>query len=266
MRLSDRGKHFYRTFRRDGMPAMRAYRMARTEDLVYDVLGPDHDGYDVDTDALARHTAGPALNVILPDGTHPERTLRFPDGVEVVVRVNYDEDAGTPWDELDEDGGCYSREDAEAWSQDEWHFVTIEVEAVLPDGDTFSEFLGGVEQGDHWPGSGEAQVWHAVEDKLGEVLGQVEARLAEVKAAEAAALADLNAELEAAARAEYRARRDAELRRRLVDDLNDLNEQIALMIPRVASGQTTQADADILATFTQDQWPAAREAVTTWSA
>lgn len=175
--------------RERGKSPSEALKMVRVEANIRDVLkfSADFDGapyqypddaYDVDVEALARVTAGPMLNVVNPNGSHPDGTVRVPEGAKVRAFVYRDQGHG-----IDEDE-CYGDADIAAWKADEWKFVGVSAVVTLADGSEGESAVWGVEQGDYWPGSDEYDIWHVVPDMIYEAL-----RTAEREASRAAQIA-----------------------------------------------------------------------------
>src|SRR5690606_6462857 len=105
--------------------------------------------YVVDTAALKRVTAGPHPNVTEADGSPVDGTIRFPDGVNVTMRLRHDEDSHIDDDE------CYSAEDIAAWRENRWHFFGVIVTATSEEDDEElgEESVWRVDVGDYWPGT-----------------------------------------------------------------------------------------------------------------
>ena len=82
-----------------------------------------------------------------------------PDGYRLTLTV-HDDTHTTPGD-----FDCYDPDDIEAWREDRWRYVGIEVAVVDDDGaELGSDAVWGFELGDYWPMSTDAQIWaHAVD-------------------------------------------------------------------------------------------------------
>lgn len=164
-------------------PALALYRV-RTEQACRETLTIDLDGwsdpaapygmreleavYDVDAAALERHTrlryvgATGVDNLTRVEIGDPRLTL--PPGATVRLYVYHDGDS-TP-----DDADCYSPEDVQAWRDDAWHYVGTSAVVTLADGTTGEAAVWGMETGDYWPGTDEADVWEPVEELIGEAL------------------------------------------------------------------------------------------------
>lgn len=79
-----------------------------------------------------------------------------PDGYRLTLTVHDDTDSGP--DDVDP-------ADIEAWREDRWRYVGIEVAVVDDDGTELASYaVWGFELGDYWPMSTEAQIWaHATD-------------------------------------------------------------------------------------------------------
>ena len=79
-----------------------------------------------------------------------------PDGYRLTLTVH--DDAGSSPDDVDP-------ADIEAWREDRWRYVGIEVAVVDDDGIELASYaVWGFELGDYWPMSTDAQIWaHAVD-------------------------------------------------------------------------------------------------------
>ena len=82
-----------------------------------------------------------------------------PDGYRLTLTVHDDTDSRP------DDVECFDPEDIEAWREDRWRYVGIEVAVVDDDGEELASYaVWGFELGDYWPMSTDAQIWaHATD-------------------------------------------------------------------------------------------------------
>lgn len=77
------------------------------------------------------------------------RVLEPRDGFTLTAYEVADDDASPIGEEL-ENGGCYTREDIEAWRNGEWHYAGVIVVASRAGVDLGSGAIWGCETGDYW--------------------------------------------------------------------------------------------------------------------
>ena len=138
-----------------------------------------------------------------------------PDGYRLTLTVHDDTDSRP------DDTECMDPEDIEAWREDRWRYVGIEVAVVDDDGtELASDAVWGFELGDYWPMSTDAQIWaHAVDGGIVDEALHLAAEKLRRRAAKAAA-----------EQAERRAAVEAEIvRRARIDTL------LATIPPHVAT-------------------------------
>jgi len=173
----------YAAARERGESVTSALTRARTERVAARVLTPtdttgrELDAYDVDGPELTAVTSSPQLDALAGtltgrDGVRILSRVTLPDGAHAIVRV-YRDDDGDP-----DDAECYSPDDVEAWRDDQWQFVFVEATVTLPDGREGTDAIGGVEMGDHWPGTDAAQIWHVVPGVVAAALADARAYIA----------------------------------------------------------------------------------------
>ena len=135
-----------------------------------------------------------------------------PDGYRLTLTVRDDPDSRP--DDVDP-------ADLEAWREDRWRYVGIEVAVVDDDGDELSSYaVWGFELGDYWPMSTDAQIWaHAVDGGVAEEALHLATEKLRRRAAKAAA-----------EQAERRAAVEAEIERRA-----RINTLLATIPPHVAT-------------------------------
>lgn len=126
------------------------------------------EAYDVDDAALVTFTSGPAPWRRHTRSRQPYGTVSIPEGAQVRVFVHRDVLAFGIGDD------CYTRDDLAAWERGEWHYVGVEVAALLVDGTSGTAILWGIERGAYWPGSVEGQLWEQVPDLIEQALYEVE--------------------------------------------------------------------------------------------
>jgi hypothetical protein len=119
-----------------------------------------------------------------------------PDGYRLTLTVHDDTDSRP------DDVECFDPADIEAWREDRWRYVGIEVAVVDDDGtDLASYAVWGFELGDYWPMSTEAQIWaHAtdggvVDEALHLATERLERRATKAVAEQAARCAAVEAEI-----------------------------------------------------------------------
>jgi hypothetical protein len=145
--LSPRARRAYSRHREAGLTATHAYRLAKAED---NPLEPDtYRDWHSPSDLAGEWTADV-------------------DGLTYRIALYHDIDASPL------DAECYDEDDIEAWRDERWHYYGVVVKLTGQAGEGEAS-LWGVEIGDYWPGSEEAQVWLAIVDN--EMLDEARADL-----------------------------------------------------------------------------------------
>lgn len=180
--------HAYVDAREHGETPTLAHSRALAERVVRAVLSPSdvtNDGpygtaldvYDVDIDALMHTTADPKLDALTGTahdavtGARILSPLDIPEGATVRVWVHADEDGDAHHEML---SGFVDAEALDAWRRDQWAYVGVVALVELPDGRSAFDAVWGVERGDYWPGSPEAQVWHVIPGLVREALSMTQ--------------------------------------------------------------------------------------------
>ena len=132
------------------------------------------DAYDVNPRELARVTSDRRLSSLAGEvrdaatGALILHPVVLPDGATARVYVYADDDA-TPDDELTTGAADY-----DAWCEGRWCYVGVAAVVTFADGRRGDASLWGVERGDYWPGSDEAQIWHTIPDLIREAASEAD--------------------------------------------------------------------------------------------
>lgn len=130
--------------------------------------GSPLDAYAVDVVAWNAAAALPGWYYNATTGERYPLSVQLPFGATAHVHV-YDDAETSP-----DDVGDLDPELFDAWKRDAWGYVGVSVVVTLADGRQGEAAVWGVERGDYFPGSDEAQVIDRVYELMGEAVHEAE--------------------------------------------------------------------------------------------